>query len=151
MIPKEIFSEKLQQIESKLKNWKYENVNGKGLYRTLVKYAHLEIEIRKRKDENTQIIWSITDEEIPSKYFNYKPYVEETVFFIVDYINSLKGEKTELTFEIKSGSYHPVDTHDRLYCFATLNAIINCFDIEIEKFDENWVEHIKKITYKIEK
>jgi hypothetical protein len=151
MIPKEIFTDKLRQIEKKLEDWNYETVNGKGLYKTMVKYAHLEIEIRKRKDENSQIIWSITDEQIPSKFYDYKSYVKETVDFFVDYINSLKGEKTELIFEIRNGSYHPVDTYDRLYSFATLNAIINCFDVEIEKFDENWVEHIKKIVRKIEK
>ena len=37
-------------------------------------------------------------------------------------------ENTKLTFEIKDGSYHPVDTYDRLYSIATQNAIINCFD-----------------------
>ena len=151
MIPKEIFLEKLHQIKAKLEDWNYESLYGKGLYKTTVKYAHLEIEIRKRRDENSLIIWSVTDEQIPSKYYDYKPYIEESIQFFVGHLNSLKVERTELTFEIKNGSYHPVDTNDRLYSYATINAIINCFDKEIAKFDESWVEHIKKLVNKIEK
>jgi len=151
MIFKEIFLEKLRQIESKLEDWNYEGVNGKGVYKTMVKYAHLEIEIRKRRDENSLIIWSITDKQIPSEYYDYKPYIEEAIHFFIGHLHSLKAEKTQLTFEVKNGSYHPVDTNDRLYSFATVNAIINCFDKEIEKFDESWVEHIKNLVNKIER
>lgn len=151
MITNEIFLKKLNLINEKLESWNYETVYGKGLYKTTVKYAHLEIEIRKKTDEKSLIIWNITDEQIPSNYFDYKPYVEENIVFFVDYLSSVKKEKTELVFEIKDGSYHPVDTYDRLYSIATQNAIINSFDKEIEKFDENWVKYIRELVPKIKK
>lgn len=97
-------------------------------------------------DHSSIIIWNITQKQISSEY-NYRPFVEKILTFLIDYLSILKCGKVNITFEINNGSYHDVDSQDSHYEIATLLALINCFDSEHTEFDHVKFEKIAGINH----
>ncbi|WP_316840512.1 hypothetical protein [Pedobacter gandavensis] len=85
------------------------------------------------------IIWNLTEKQLPLDT-GAKPGVEKVLRFFLGYFAGLRNQSIPLTFEITDGTYHPVDADSCGYSYATINALIDCFDHEHIKFraDRVW-------------
>jgi hypothetical protein len=108
-------------------------------------YAHIEIKMYKSDGQDfsdSQIIWNVPAENIPSG-FDYKTGVRTSLIYFLDLLSSLKGEGNTLVFEINNASFHSIDS-GRIsdYQYATAYAIVDCFDKNILKFNQDLASQI---------
>lgn len=131
---------RLNAINQHLIDWDLTPVEGKGIHlgSMWTKYGHVQIKMYKSSDSESKMIWNLTQQQLPDEY-GAKPAIEKVFRFFIDYFAGIKGEKIPLVFEINDGSFHPVDSRDIGYMYATVYAIINCFDKEYMKFKEHRV------------
>lgn len=139
-----IYAISLFRIKDKLLDWDYSTVKGTGVIAKFSgrgKYAHVELVISNSSADTNEVIWNITEEQIPNN-FGHKPYIEEALIFFISHISALTGNRVYLKFEINFISFHTSDSHPRDFLEATMFAIINCFDPTAFPFDKNTVERV---------
>jgi len=130
-------SEKLSAINHLLLSWDLKAVEGEAIYiRSMHRdYGHIKIKIYCAPiGSDSKMIWNLN--ETPSvDAFDIKKAIQKVLEFFLTYLAGIRGENVALIFEVNGGSYHAVDSSFNGYLFATMRAIINCFDKEIMKFD----------------
>ncbi|MEN2401629.1 hypothetical protein GKZ90_0017700 [Flavobacterium sp. MC2016-06] len=136
-------AENLSKIETSVKKWNFEKLNGIGFYRKHDKYSIIELNIYEFENypnnENIdKLPYSYLDWKVPENKFeisNFESGKDEMVKFaefFINWISSIKGERLYLIFEINFAGFHPTDSWNRGACSnAFLNAIISCFDEEL--------------------
>jgi hypothetical protein len=143
----------LFRIKDKLLQWDYSTVEGTGVVAKFSgrgKYAHVELSISNSPTNTNEVIWNITEEQIPNN-FGHKPYIEEALSFFLAHVSALTGNRVYLKFDINFISFHITDSHPRDFLEATMNAIVNSFDPTAFPFDKNQVERIIQTTYNYQK
>ena len=137
----------LKQVSERIVRWDFSPVTGYGMFRKHHSYAHIEIKMYKSvetKFNESQIIWNVPTENIP-KDLDYKSGVRKSITFFLNFLSTLKGENNNIVFEINDASYHVIDTSKIYdYEYATIYAIIDCFDKTILNFDKDYVERVKE-------
>lgn len=127
-------------INSKVIEWDYRLVVGESLYSRTEKYAHIGIKIYPSDSYTNEIIWNVDETDIPESFF---PEIETVISFFSNYLTSLKGKREPaLNFEVFEGSFTP-DSYRNAFAYATIRALINCFDKSIFSIAENQKDRIK--------
>ncbi|SHN16452.1 hypothetical protein [Mucilaginibacter sp. OK098] len=131
---------RLSNINQYLVSWDLSPVEGKGIHLGAMhtKYGHIQIKMYKSSNQESKMIWNLTQEQLPDEY-GAKTAIKKVLEYFIDYFAGIKGESIALIFEINDGSYHPVDSQAIGYMFAAMYALINCFDKDHIKFKEDRV------------
>lgn len=134
--------ELLNKIIPQITDWDFEVLEGVGYYRKGEHYGHVELKIYATKELQsfTKIIWNIEEHQIPEDIRNK---IKIQLEFFYNLLISLKGCYLNLTIEINNGSFHPIDSYRYGFSYATIYALIDCFD---ESF--NWIGDTKKTIIK---
>jgi hypothetical protein len=118
---------RFSNINQYLSEWDLSPVEGKGLYVSgHTNYGHVQIKMYKSSDNNSKMVWNLSEYQLPNDY-NAKSGIEIALRFFISYFEGIRGEIIPLIFEINDGSYHSVDSKGRNYTNATIYAIVDCF------------------------
>lgn len=142
---KKIYSvEYLKDVSSQIIDWNYESIKGTGVFAKLEKYAHIEISIRTTEYYTDEIIWNVKEEFIPIEFHQE---ISEVLTFFGNYLSALKGRREKnLAFEITDGSFN-FDSGRHSFMFATVRALVSCFDkkiFEVSLMQRERIIHAKK-------
>jgi hypothetical protein len=126
-------AELLNKITSQINDWDFELVTGESVYQKIEKYAHIGIKIYSTDSLNDEVIFSVKETEIPQIYYSE---IENVLSFFKNHVSDLKGTKElNLRFEIYEGSFN-YDSNRNAFGYATIRALVNCFDQNQFKIDE---------------
>lgn len=134
-------STELYNINSRIKDWDYSEINGVGFYQKYTgHYGHIEIKISKSEDLHShQLINNLNENQLPTIYLNE---VINCLNFLISYIPGIKGERINLKFEIIDGSFHITESKRTDFQVATFYSIIDCFDKSIRQISARDLEMI---------
>lgn len=135
------YSIELKNINSKLIDWHYDEVTGKGFYQKYTgHYGHIQLTISKSEDlYSHQLINNLNENQMPLAYINE---VIKSLNFFIAYIQGIKGERVNLKFEITDGSFHIVDSRPKDFQIVTFYAIVDCFNKLRRQISEKDMEMI---------
>ena len=119
--------EALKEVTHQILDWNYEPVKGLAVFTKTEKYAHIEISITTTEDYTDQIVWSVNEEFIPTRFHQE---IGEVLTFFGNYLRALKGRGKSIVFEIVDGSFNR-DTGRHAFMYATVWALVSCFNKEI--------------------
>lgn len=132
-------AEYLKIVTSQIIDWKYEPVKGVGVFSKAERYAHIEISIHATDYYTDKIEWSITEESIPN---DFHQEISNVLMFFGNYLTALKGRREKsLVFEVIDGSFNN-DSGRHAFTYATVRALVGCFDKKIFEVTPSQVERI---------
>jgi hypothetical protein len=94
------------------------------------RYGHIKFKFYISDKNNSEIVWSISEEKLPNDYRNS---VNKVANLFIDFIEKERNDLRKFTFEIIDSSYHPVDARPVAYEVATFRAIQNSFDEKLHQ------------------
>jgi len=156
-INKNCYFKLFEKLDKHIINQKNLELTGEG---TCIKwsgsdrYGHVKFKLYESAKNNSEIIWNIGEEKLPS---DYRVFVNKIANLFLDFVEKERNDLKKFTFEIIDGSHHPVDARSIAYEVATYNAILNSFDEELHKPDLNKLfkikikEPVKWVNYKKKK
>ena len=95
--------EALKEVTHQILDWNYEPVKGLAVFTKTEKYAHIEISITTTEDYTDQIVWSVNEEFIPTRFHQE---IGEVLTFFGNYLRAVKGRGKSIVFEIVDGSFN---------------------------------------------
>jgi len=153
-IDKNFYFKLFEKLDKNLINQENIELTGEG---TCIKwsgsdrYGHIKFKLYESAKNNSEIIWNISEEKLPT---DYRVFVSKIANLFLDFVEKERNDLNKFTFEIIDSSYHPVDARPIAYEVATYNAILNSFDQGLHKPDLNKLfkikikEPIKWVNYK---
>jgi hypothetical protein len=122
------YFELFQKLDKNIINQDVIELNGEGTRINVngrLRYGHVKIKLSLSTKNKSEIIWNISEEEIPSVY---RISVIKVANRFIDFFDYERKDFKKITFEIIGGSNHPIDSDFLGFEVATLNAIYNSFD-----------------------
>lgn len=131
--------ELFKDIRNELLEWNYNLVIGEALYSKIERYAHIGLKIYSIDYYTDKIIWNVEETQIPDFYYDE---ILQVLSFFSNYISAIKGRRESICFEIFDGSFN-YDTNRKAFMYATIRAIVNCFDKTFYGISESQKERIE--------
>lgn len=94
------------------------------------RYGHVKFRFYASAKNNSEIVWSISEEELPKDYWIS---VDKVANLFIDFIEKERADGEKFIFEIIESTYHPVDARPIAYELATFRAIQNSFDEKLHQ------------------
>jgi len=94
------------------------------------RYGHVKFKFYASAKNNSEIVWSISEEELPKDYWNS---IDKVANLFIDFIEKERADGEKFIFEIIESTYHPVDARPIAYELATFRAIQNSFDEKLHQ------------------
>lgn len=122
-----------EKLDKKIVNQDNIELNGEGTCIMISgsdRYGHIKFKFYISDKNNSEIVWSISEEKLPNDYRNS---VNKVANLFIDFIEKERDDLRKFTFEIIDSSYHPVDARPVAYEVATFRAIQNSFDEKLHQ------------------
>ncbi|GEM_PF-1591657 len=94
------------------------------------RYGHIKFKFYASGKDNSEIVWSISEKELPKVY---RDGVDKVANLFIDFIEKERGDLKKFIFEIIESTYHPFDARLIAYEVATFRAIQNSFDEKLHQ------------------